>query len=125
MEAAMIDDVVGREALPVVLANGDAAKSVGAESLGHPAQGKASESSPESLAVDRTTIEQAAAKIQESIGQMNTSLKIEVDSDIHRIVVKVINDKSGEVIRQIPSQEMVEIARRLDTMQGLLLTKRT
>jgi flagellar protein FlaG len=125
MEAAMIDNVVGRDALPAALANGEAAKTVGAQASERPAQGKQVESSPESPAVDRKAIEQAAAKIQESIVQVDASLKIEIDSDIHRVVVKVINNQSGEVIRQIPSQEMVEIAKRLDAIQGLLFTKRT
>jgi flagellar protein FlaG len=52
-------------------------------------------------------------------------LKIEIDGDTDRIVVKVLDDKSGEVIRQIPSQEMIEIAKRLDAMQGIFVTKRT
>ena len=79
----------------------------------------------QSPSVDRKAIEQAVTKIQESIGQVDSSLRIEVDSDIHQVIVKVVNNQSGEVIRQIPSQEIVEISKRLDAMQGLLLTKRT
>jgi flagellar protein FlaG len=123
MEAAMnIDDVVKRDAIPAAHARGDAAHST--ESQAAPQQ-SSDVTHGEPSNVDRNAIEQAASKIQGSIGQVDSSLRIEVDSDIHRIIVKVINNQSGEVIRQIPSQEIVEIAKRLDAMQGLLLTKRT
>jgi flagellar protein FlaG len=59
------------------------------------------------------------------LGHVDSSLKIEIDPDTDRVVVKVLNDQNGEIIRQIPSQEMVELAKRLDAMQGIFLTKRT
>ena len=121
----MIDDVVSRDAIPIALTNNRAAKGVGTPLPERPVQAQQDGSSPEPSVVDRKTVEHAVAQIQESIRQFDSSLKIEIDSDIHRIVVKVINNQSGEVIRQIPSQETVEIAKHLDAMQALLFTKRT
>jgi flagellar protein FlaG len=120
MEAAMIDEVAGRDALPAALAKGDAMKSAETQAL--PTQH--TEPADKKL-VDRKAIEQTIAKIREAIGPANASLKIEIDPDSDRIIVKVLDDQSGELIRQIPSQEMVEIAKRLDTMQGIFITKRT
>ncbi|HKN86948.1 MAG TPA: flagellar protein FlaG [Nitrospiraceae bacterium] len=117
-----IDNVVKRDAIPAAHARGDAAH--GPETQAAPQQ-RDDVTHGEPTNVDRKAIEQAISKIQGSIGQVDSSLRIEVDSDIHRIIVKVINNQSGEVIRQIPSQEIVEISKRLDAMQGLLLTKRT
>lgn len=37
----------------------------------------------------------------------NRELRIEFESDIHRIVVKVLDKESGEVIRQIPMAEEI------------------
>lgn len=37
------------------------------------------------------------------------------------MVVKVMNGESGEVIRQIPQQEIIELAKRLESPTGLLL----
>jgi len=39
-------------------------------------------------------------------------------------VVKLIDVKTKEVIRQIPAQEMLVIAKRLDELQGLLIKER-
>jgi flagellar protein FlaG len=123
MEAAMIDEVAGRDALPAALAKGEAVKNIETQAPPLPAQH--AESDQNKSAVDRKAVEQTVAKIQEAIGSANASLKIEIDPDTDRIIVKVLDDQSGEIIRQIPSQEMVEIAKRLDTMQGIFITKRT
>jgi flagellar protein FlaG len=122
MEAAMIDEVAGRDALPAALAKGEAVKN--AETQAPPLPTQHTESA-DKKSVDRKAIEQTIAKIREAIGPANASLKIEIDPDSDRIIVKVLDDQSGELIRQIPSQEMVEIAKRLDMMQGIFITKRT
>jgi len=119
----MIDEVAGRDALPAALAKGEAVKNIETQAPPLPAQH--AESDQNKSAVDRKAVEQTVAKIQEAIGSANASLKIEIDPDTDRIIVKVLDDQSGEIIRQIPSQEMVEIAKRLDTMQGIFITKRT
>jgi len=117
----MIDEVAGRDALPAALGKGDAGKSV--EKQAPTPQDR--EPADKKLEVDRKAIEQTIAKIREAIGPANASLKIEIDPDSDQVIVKVLDDRSGELIRQIPSQEMVEIAKRLDTMQGIFITKRT
>jgi flagellar protein FlaG len=125
MEAAMIDEIAGRDAIPAALVRGEAVKSAEAQVSQRPVHGTPSDATPESSPADRKAVEDSIAKIRESIGPANSSLKIEIDGDTDRIVVKVLDDKSGEVIRQIPSQEMIEIAKRLDAMQGIFVTKRT
>jgi flagellar protein FlaG len=124
MEESMIDDVVGRDAIPATLARGETVKTAGAQLSHHPVPASQIDATPESPS-DRKAIEDSIAKIRESIGPANSSLKIEIDADTDRIVVKVFDNQSGELIRQIPSQEMVEIAKRLDAMQGIFVTKRT
>lgn len=112
----MIEDVVTREAHPVLPSGGQ-------QTTPHAPQTNHVDSEPQP--VDRKTLESTVARVQESIGQFNSSLKIEIDPDVNRVVVKVLNNQSGEVIRQIPAEEMLEIAKRLDASQALLFTKRT
>ena len=121
----MIDDVIAKDLLPAVAVKGDALKSSEAHVSGRPAQVPHANATPESAAADRKAIEDTVAKIREYIGPANSSLKIEIDPDTDGVVVKVLDDQSGELIRQIPSQEMIEIAKRLDAMQGIFVTKRT
>jgi len=49
------------------------------------------------------------------------SLAFSVDSSNGRTIVKITDAKTGEMIRQIPSEEMVAIARSLDKLQGMLV----
>jgi flagellar protein FlaG len=125
MEAAMIEEVAGRDAIPAGLAKGEVVKSAETQASQRPSPATQAHATSESSPVDRKAIEDTIAKIRESIGPAHSSLKIEIDPDTDGIVVKILDDQSGELIRQIPSQEMVEIAKRLDAMQGIFVTKRT
>lgn len=43
----------------------------------------------------------------------NRELRIEFEGDLHRIVIKVLDKESGEVIRQIPMPEEIAIAKNI------------
>jgi len=45
-----------------------------------------------------------------------TQLKFRVDSDVGRVVVQVLDSQSGEVLRQIPREEALKLAR--STLDG-------
>lgn len=51
----------------------------------------------------------------------NYGIHFEMNDDAGRVVVKVISRDSGEVIRQIPSEEVIRIAQHLHEMSGLLV----
>ncbi len=70
-------------------------------------------------------IEKMASKLNQNL-LFNSLLKIEIDELRYIQVVKIIDDKSKskEVIRQIPSEKMLKIARYLDKITQLLLNKR-
>jgi flagellar protein FlaG len=112
----MIEDVVQRDAIRAGVP--EIAQAI-------PRQTSSKEEAPSPEPLSLKTLQNTVAKVQESLGKLDSSLKIEIDADSHQVVVKVLNDQSGEVIRQIPAEEMIEIAKRLDASQALLLTKRT
>ena len=68
----------------------------------------------------RVALEQAVGKVREALQQSGSQLQIEVDQDLHRVVVKILNRDSGEVIRQIPPQEVIDLAKDLANHKGLL-----
>ncbi|CAA0099854.1 flagellar protein FlaG [Zhongshania aliphaticivorans] len=59
--------------------------------------------------IERT--EQAVAKLNEILKDRERDLEFSVDEDTGRTVLKVIHAESGEVIRQIPPEELLNIAR--------------
>lgn len=70
---------------------------------------------------DRVALEHAVSKVKEAFQQSGSHLQIEVDPDLNRVVVKVLSGESGEVIRQIPPQEVIDLAKNLSGSKGLLL----
>jgi flagellar protein FlaG len=65
-------------------------------------------------------------KAVESMKQMieakaPNSLAFSIDDSTGKTVVRISDAQTGEMIRQIPSEEMLEIARSLDRLQGMLL----
>ena len=69
----------------------------------------------------KENLEQAAARVKEVLRGTTSRLEIEIDSDSHKAVIKIINGESGEIIRQIPAQELLDLARHLDEPKGLLV----
>jgi len=66
-------------------------------------------------------IKAAVTKANRAMAALSASLSFEVDAQTKTTVVKVIDTSDNSVLRQIPSQEMLEIARALDRLQGMLL----
>ena len=66
-------------------------------------------------------VKEAVQKIQGVVDNLAHNLRISVDQDTGKIVVKVMDIHTDEVIRQIPTEEAISIARTLDKVQGLLL----
>jgi flagellar protein FlaG len=66
-------------------------------------------------------VKEAVANINKSLQSLSQDLVFSVDTDSNRTIVKVVDQKTKEVIRQIPTPEALEIAKALDTVQGLLI----
>ena len=62
----------------------------------------------------------AVESINRRLEQATNSLQFSVDRD-NRVIVKVVDSATGEVIRQMPTEEALAISRSLDKLQGLLL----
>lgn len=69
-------------------------------------------------------VEAAVKAVKEFIQPMASNLAFEMDDDTGRTVIKITEATSGELIRQIPSEEMLEIAKALDRLQGLLVKQK-
>lgn len=70
-------------------------------------------------------IEKVASEIQIHLKRLNTELRLDVDSGSKKVVVKIIDPASGQVIRQVPSEEMLEISKRMDEIIGVLFNTQT
>ena len=84
--------------------------------------GQAADSS--TSGTSNAAMEAIAQQMQQALSASNTGLKFSVDSSTGKTIVKVVEEQTGEVIRQIPNEEMMAISRNIGKLQGLLFQKK-
>lgn len=67
-------------------------------------------------------IREAVENIQEFVQSVRRDLNFSLDDSSGKVIVKVTDTHSGDVIRQIPSEEALELAERLSEARSLLFT---
>ena len=72
-------------------------------------------------AVNKETLEKSLSKINEFVQARASNVEFMIDKDTGIHVVKVVDTSTKETIRQFPSEEVVDIAKALDHLQGLLI----
>lgn len=63
----------------------------------------------------------ALSEINQSLRMASIGVQFEFDKEADKMIVKVVDVESGELIRQMPSEEVVRISRALGKLQGLLV----
>ena len=76
--------------------------------------------------VDREELERAVSDISDYIQNISRELQFQLDDQIGGTIVTVLDPETDEIIRQIPSEETVEMARYIaenspDVIKGLLV----
>ena len=98
--------------------------------LGRPTQvePRTAESQPretEPIQIDRATAEKIAEAIKHFVSSMDVKLNFQIHDDTGTIMVRVINEETGEVVREIPPSQILDLAARIDKMIGALFDART
>ncbi|HFD80020.1 MAG TPA: flagellar protein FlaG [Gammaproteobacteria bacterium] len=69
-------------------------------------------------------VESAVSRISDFVQNFQRDLQFSVDRLSGRTVIKVVDSETNQVIRQIPSEESLRIARHLDSPDSLILSER-
>ena len=69
-------------------------------------------------------LEDIVDKMQETVKIMQRDLNFSIHDNTGMTVVKVMDASSGEVIRQMPTEDALVLAERLDEMRSLLFEAR-
>lgn len=77
--------------------------------------------SKEDAQAELKEVKQAVSDINKAMQFMSRQLEFSVDTDSERTIVKVIDQQTREVIRQMPTKEALEIGKALEKAQGLLI----
>ncbi|MDP5290696.1 flagellar protein FlaG [Oceanimonas sp. CHS3-5] len=97
-----------------------------------PAGNEATQTNQAVQAVDKTQkselsgkqLEEMAEQVESFVSTFNRGLQFRVDEDSGRHVVTVLDSDTGDVVRQIPSEELLDVITRLnEASRGLIDTK--
>jgi flagellar protein FlaG len=99
-------------------ANAVAPAAVAAPAAAAPVQASALVQQPGATAKSEQ-VKQAVEQINKLLQAQSQQLEFTMDKDTNEVVVKVIDQQTREVIRQIPSEEALDIAKSIDRIQNL------
>ena len=95
----------------------DSPRPVSAPPMAHTAE-------PKQMPPDAEAAQQAARRINEFLKSSSASVEFTVDGQSNRVIVRVVDSATGQLIRQMPSEEMLAISHALDRVTGLLLEQK-
>ncbi|NHZ84057.1 hypothetical protein F2P44_33060 [Massilia sp. CCM 8695] len=70
---------------------------------------------------DPREVSKVVGEINVAMQAMSRNIEFSIDTDSQRTVVKIIDQTTKEVIRQMPTAEALEIGKALEKVQGLLI----
>ncbi|WP_211242660.1 flagellar protein FlaG [Halopseudomonas bauzanensis] len=71
---------------------------------------------------DREQVLTAVAEMQDYVQAAGRNIQFQVDDDSGRMVVKVTEASTGDVIRQMPSEEALRLAENLSEIRSVLFS---
>jgi flagellar protein FlaG len=74
---------------------------------------------------DLPDLEELAADVQKNLNIMhNVDLQFSVHKASGQIMVTVIDESTGKVVREIPPSEILELAAKMDEMVGMIFDQK-
>ena len=86
-----------------------------------PTAGAAPGFAPVKASPAKDALQLATRQINDYLRQSASAIVFSVDQRSDRVIVRVVDPQTNQVIRQIPSEEVLAIAQSIDQMSGLLL----
>ena len=66
--------------------------------------------------IDELTLQTSIDKVNQYAEVQGVDLALKLDEDLGRVVVKVLDRETDEVIKQLPSEHAVALSKRIDEM---------
>lgn len=119
-----IQSLSGNSGQPVVNLQGSVPQPAAPAQPVHAAAVQAPAQPPQKPEPSLEQVQQALKDVQQKVQDQASSLQFSLDKETGQTIVKVVDGDTGDVIRQIPAQEMLDIAQAIDKYQGLLLKQK-
>ncbi|MFA9461488.1 flagellar protein FlaG [Thiohalorhabdus methylotrophus] len=82
------------------------------------------EQRPKAASLDEESLKEVQKRINEALDKLRFNLNFSIDREVDELVVKVVDPDTREVVREIPPEEMRELAKRMEEVTGILLDER-
>lgn len=74
-----------------------------------------------SAAESAASVRQAVDEANEALRSVSAGVEFSLDEGSGKVIVRVVDSETDEVLRQIPSEQMLAISRAIDDLRGLLI----
>jgi flagellar protein FlaG len=74
----------------------------------------------ESASTAKGELQGQVSDVLSRLQMVQRDLDFNIDDSTGKVVVKVIDSESGKLVRQIPSEELLELAERFEEMRSLM-----
>lgn len=73
---------------------------------------------------NQKALKEALAQVNKQMADNKQSLGFSHDESIHGPVIVVTNSQTGEVVRKIPTEEVIRVAHNIDALKGVLFSSK-
>jgi flagellar protein FlaG len=77
----------------------------------------------EAVKLSAAQTEQSLQEINKVMDALAISVQFQFEPTMAEAIIKVVDQQSGKVIRQFPSEDVVRISKALDNLKGLLFAQ--
>ena len=102
------------------------ARATGAGALGELAPAPQAPATPQARETDKpdaVQLQQSLQEINQELASFSISVQFELDPEYKDLIVKVVDQETGKLIRQMPSEDVVRMSKALENLKGLLFSQ--
>ena len=85
--------------------------------------GSSSDTAP-TLDAMRESFRESVEAANERLASRGTSISMAIDKATDTVIVQIKDQKSGDTVRQIPSQQALQISRNIERLTGIMIDQK-
>ncbi len=66
-------------------------------------------------------IKEVIARLENTLEDVDSKIELSVDEELNQVIVRILDKESGELIKQLPPEEVLELDRFFADQSGLLV----
>ena len=111
---------------PARAADPAAAAAVGAVAAGRSSPSKVEPNSDTALTLEamRESFRESVEAANERLSSRGTSISMAIDKATDTVIVQIKDQQSGDTVRQIPSQQALQISRNIERLTGIMIDQK-